>query len=417
MGKAKPFEISKKVVWEAYQCVKANQGAAGVDGQSISDFEEQLENNLYKIWNRMSSGSYFPPAVRTVSIPKRDGGQRKLGIPTVADRIAQMVVKMTLEPEVDPHFHPDSYGYRPGRSALEAVGVTRQRCWRYDWVLDLDIRGFFDNVDHELLLRAVRHYSDCRWILLYVERWLNAPVQLEDGTTIQRDKGVPQGSVISPLLANLFLHCAFDAWMQRHHNDVPFERYADDIIVHCKTEGQAQQLRAAIKARLAECKLELHPEKTMIVYCKDDKRSGDYPQQKFDFLGYTFRPRQVRSSRGAYFVGFNPAVSNAAANAMRQRMRRWRLHRRSDLSLEELAAWTNPVLRGWIHYYGRYFKSALTPVFKSLNRTLKRWAMRKYKRLRDRGRQAVHWLGRIAQREPQLFAHWHLLSVRPAAGR
>jgi group II intron reverse transcriptase/maturase len=269
-----------------------------VDGQSIAEFEVNLADNLYKLWNRMSSGSYFPPPVRRVDIPKADGGTRPLGIPTVADRIAQMVVKRSLEPLVEPQFHHDSYGYRPGKSALEAVGVARQRCWRNAWVLDLDIKAFFDSIDSDLLMRAVRKHTDCRWVLLYIERWLRAPMQMEDGSLIIRKRGTPQGGVISPLLANLFLHYAFDVWMRRNYPDVAFERYADDAICHCQTEEQARALRASLEKRFAECGLELHPDKTQIVYCKDDDRRNDFPNRKFDFLGYTFRPRLARRRQG-----------------------------------------------------------------------------------------------------------------------
>jgi len=415
VNKAKPFEISKWVVWKAFQKVKANQGAAGVDTESIADFEKELKNNLYKVWNRMSSGSYFPPPVRTVAIPKAGGGQRMLGIPTVSDRIAQMVVKMHLEPLVEPCFHPDSYGYRPGKSAIEAVGVTRKRCWRYDWVLDLDIKGFFDNLDHDLLMRAVRKHTDCSWMLLYIERWLTAPAQLADGTLVPRQKGTPQGGVISPLLANLFLHYAFDEWMRRTYPQNPFARYADDVVVHCQTESEVGALRKAIAGRLAQCKLELHPEKTKEVYCKDDGRRGHYPNEKFDFLGFTFRPRRSKNCWGKFFIGFSPAVSDKAAKTMRRTMRSWRLHLRSDRALDDLSRMFNPVLRGWINYYGSYYKSALYPIMRQLNRALTRWAMRKFKKLRGHQRQATHWLGRIARRESNLFAHWRL-GVRPAAG-
>jgi RNA-directed DNA polymerase len=379
-------------------------------------FESNLKNNLYKLWNRMSSGTYFPPPVRSVVIPKKDGGERRLGIPTVSDRIAQTVVKMYLEPVVEPQFHPDSYGYRPRKSAIDAVGAARQRCWRYDWVIDLDIRGFFDNLDHALVMRAVRKYTQCRWILLYVERWLKAPVQLEDGTLVPRSKGTPQGGVVSPLIANIFLHLAFDDWMRQTHPDVPFERYADDVVVHCKTEEQARCVRQRIEARLGRCKLEAHPGKTKIVYCKDEDRQGTYPEQKFDFLGFTFRPRRSKNRWGKFFINFSPAVSNRAAKEMRQRMRSWRLHLRSDKSIDDLARMWNPVLRGWIQYYGRFYKSALYSVFRHLNRTLKRWAMRKYKRLKRHRRRAERWLGGVARREPQMFAHWQLLGLKPAAG-
>jgi RNA-directed DNA polymerase len=413
VNQAKPFSISKQIVWEAYERVKANQGAAGVDSESIEAFEHDLKDNLYRIWNRMSSGTYFPPPVRTVVIPKKDGGERRLGIPTVSDRIAQTVVKLYLEPLVEPSFHPDSYGYRPRKSALDAVARARQRCWRDAWVIDLDIRGFFDNLDHALVLRAVRRYTQCSWILLYIQRWLEAPAQLEDGTRVPRTKGTPQGGVVSPLVANMFLHLAFDDWMQRVHPDVPFERYADDIVAHCGTETQAQQVLESIRRRLALCRLEVHPAKTRIVYCKDDDRPRRYPRERFDFLGYTFRPRRSKNRWGKFFINFTPAVSGDAMTKMRQEMRRWRLHVRSDKAIDDLARMWNPVLRGWIQYYGRFYKSALYPVFRHLNDLLVRWAMRKYKRLRRHHRRAAHWLVGVAGREPRLFAHWYLLGQRP----
>ena len=416
MNQAKPFSISKRIVWEAYERVKANQGAAGVDAESIEMFEQDLKNNLYRIWNHMSSGTYFPPPVRTVAIPKKDGGERRLGIPTVADRIAQTVAKLYLEPMVEPSFHPDSYGYRPRKSALDAVGTTRQRCWRYAWVIDLDIRGFFDNLDHELVLRAVRKYTQCPWILLYLKRWLEAPAQLEDGTLVPRTKGTPQGGVVSPLVANIFLHLAFDDWMRRVHPGVPFERYADDIVAHCGTETQAQQVLESIRRRLALCRLEVHPGKTRIVYCKDDLRPRGFPQERFDFLGYTFRPRRSKNRWGKCFINFSPAVSTDAATKMRQDMRRWQLPLRSDKAIDDLARMWNPVLRGWIQYYGRFYRSALCSVFRHLNDLLVRWAMRKYKRFRRHRRRAEHWLGGVARREARLFAHWHLLGLRPAVG-
>lgn len=416
MSTAKPFDISKRIVWEAYQKVKANKGAAGIDDETIAEFEKDLKGNLYKLWNRMSSGSYFPSPVRMVEIPKSSGGYRKLGIPTISDRIAQTVAKMYLEPDLEPMFHEDSYGYRPERSALEAVGKVRERCWRYDWVLDVDIRSFFDELDHELLMRAVRKHTSCKWLLLYIERWLKAPIKTIDGQVQIRDKGTPQGSVISPLLSNLLLHYAFDEWMKRNYPNNPFERYGDDSVVHCKTEAEAKILREALAKRLEACRLTLHPEKTKIVYCKDSDRRRRYQNENFDFLGYTFRARRSKSRRGAYFVGFSPAVSNKAAKAMRRTMRRWGLQRRSDKELGDLARMFNPILQGWINYYGRYYKSALYPTFRHLNRTLVRWATRKYKRLSNHRRRAEHWLGAISKREPSLFAHWRL-GVKPAVGR
>src|SRR5665213_1375 len=359
MDEAKPFCIPKREVWLAYKRVKENRGAAGIDDQTIAEFEKDLKNNLYRLWNRMSSGSYMPPPVRRVDIPKGDGGTRPLGIPTVSDRIAQMVVKRYLEPFLEPIFHEDSYGYRPGRSAHDALAVSRQRCWRYNWVLDLDIKGFFDNIDWELLMRAVRRHTDRAWVLLYIERWLKAPVSMPDGALVGREKGTPQGAVVSPLLANLFLHYAFDRWMKENHSNIPFERYADDVICHCRSEAQASSLRQALEARLAACKLELHPQKTKIVYCKDANRLDNHSEQRFDFLGFTFRPRQSMNRAGRLFVSFSPAISDKAAKAMRETVRRWKVHHRGDLALEKIARWTRPMLLGWVHYYGRFHRSAL----------------------------------------------------------
>ena len=338
-----------------------------------------------------------------------------LGIPTVSDRIAQMVVTRYLEPELEPHFHADSYGYRPGKSAHDALAVARERCWRYDWVIDLDVRGYFDNIDHELLLRAIRKHTDCKWILLYVERWLKAPAQTAEGTLVDREKGTPQGGVVSPLLANLFLHYAFDVWMQKHHPQNPFERYADDMIVHCKTEAEAIALQAAIAERLAQCRLEMHPDKTKIVYCKDAYRRGTYSHVSFDFLGYTFRPRLAKSRGGKFFVTFSPAISKKAAKRLRQVMRSWHLQRRSDYSLQDLARRINTIVRGWIYYYGRFHRTALHLVLRSLNPVLIRWASRKYKRFRGRRRRSACWLRRMARCCPTLFAHWQF-GVRPLAG-
>ena len=408
MSEAKPFVISRWEVWEAYKRVKANKGAAGVDEQTMAEFERDLKGNLYKIWNRMSSGSYFPSPVRTVKIPKANGGERKLGVPTVSDRIAQTVVKSRLEPVVDPLFHADSFGYRPRKSALDAVGRARQRCWRHDWVIDLDIRGFFDNIPNDLLMRAVKKHAKEKWVVLYIERWLKMPVQEEDGQLIPRDKGTPQGGVVSPLLANLFLHYALDRWMAEHYPQAPFERYADDAIVHCRKEVQAQEIRKAIAARLTACGLELHPDKRKVVYCKDDLRRRTYPNEKFDFLGYTFRPRRSKNREGKHFINFSPAVSDQAVKAIRAEIRSWDLPERSDKSIEDLSRMFNPVIRGWLQYYGRYYRSALYPPMQQLDRSLARWAYRKYKKLRGHLRRARHWIARIARRDPTLFAHWQM---------
>lgn len=409
MTQAKPFSIPKREVWEAFKRVKANQGAAGVDGQSIQDFEARLSANLYKLWNRLSSGSYMPPPVRRVDIPKASGGTRPLGVPTVADRIAQEVVRRYLEPTLEPKFHPDSYGYRPGRSAVDAIRIARQRCWRSAWVLDVDIKSFFDSIDHKLLLKAVRKHTDCAWALLYVERWLKAPAMLDDGTLVARTQGTPQGGVISPLLSNLFLHYAFDTWLGRAMPGIPFERYADDIICHCRTEREARTLWKVIETRFAACGLVLHPQKTKLVYCKDTNRTGDHSSVSFDFLGYTFRPRLAKWRGGLYGVSFLPAASPSALMAIRHAVRDWGLPRRSDKGLFDLARMFNPYIRGWIGYYGHFYKSALYPTLRRIDAHVIRWVTRKFKRFRERPRGARAWLTKVIWAQPSLFAHWPLL--------
>jgi RNA-directed DNA polymerase len=402
----KPFAISKRLVWEAWLRVKANKGAEGVDEESIQAFEANPRGNLYKLWNRMSSGSYIPPPARAVEIPKKDGRVRVLGVPTVADRIAQTVARLYLEPEVEPIFHPDSYGYRPRRSALDAVGRCRQRCWRYDWAIDLDLRAFFDSLDHSLVLKAVAHHTDLRWILLYVERWLKAPLQLEDGTLKPRDRGSPQGSAISPVLANIFLHYALDMWLVREFPDIPFERYADDAILHCKTRAQACVVLDAIIKRMAQVGLELNLDKTRIVYCKDSNRKGSHEHERFAFLGYTFRPRLAKSRSGEFFVSFCPAVADDAVKKIGRTIKSWRLHLWSRYTLADLAQAINPVVRGWINYYGRFYRSKLIVLLRRIDEYLLRWAMGKYKRLRRHRPRAQRFLGTVERREPTLFAHW-----------
>jgi RNA-directed DNA polymerase len=404
----KPFKIEKWRVYEAYKAVKSSKGAAGVDGQTIEQFEADLQGNLYKIWNRMSSGTYFPAPVHAVSIPKKSGGERILGVPTVGDRIAQMVVKQLMEPELDPIFQPDSYGYRPGKSALDAIAVTRKRCWKYDWVLELDIKGLFDNIDHELLLKAVRKHVKCNWALLYIERWLTAPME-RDGIRTERTRGTPQGGVISPLLANLFLHYAFDLWMRRTHPDLPWCRYADDGLVHCRTEQEAEALKAELQARLAECRLEMHPTKTKVVYCSDRTRTGTYPNVKFDFLGYEFRPRAVWGTRsGRLLRGFTPAASPSALKAMRATIRDLDIRRRTQVTLANIARQINPLLSGWIAYYGRYTPSALYPMLRYVNQALLAWARRKYKRLKAHKVRASRFLQRLVRDNASLFVHWQI---------
>jgi RNA-directed DNA polymerase len=383
-----------------------NKGAAGVDGQSVSDFESDLKNNLYKIWNRMSSGSYFPPPVKAVEIPKpQGGGTRVLGVPTVADRVAQTAVALALEVRTESIFHDDSYGYRPRRSALDAVARCRQRCQTKNWVLDLDVQKFFDSVDHGLMVKAVEANTDLKWVVLYVKRWLTAPLALPDGTLAERNRGTPQGSAVSPVLANLFMHYAFDGWLEREFPTVEFERYADDAVVHCVTERQARQVWAALADRMADVGLRLHPDKTKIVYCKDDNRLGFAEHTSFTFLGYRFCPRTVRSKHGRLFTAFVPAISPEALTVISREVRRWRLHTRTGHDLDGLAERINPIVRGWMNYYGRFFRSKLHPLLKRINGYLVRWARKKYRRLGSFKR-VKKWWGDLVDRNRRLFAHW-----------
>lgn len=402
----KPFVIPKALVWDAFQRVKANGGSAGVDDESIEAFEKSLGDNLYKLWNRMGSGSYFPPPVKAVPIPKKCGGTRMLGVPTVADRVAQTVVKMVLEPVLEPVFDRDSFGYRPGRSALDAVALVRRRSWEYDWVVEFDIKGLFDNIDHELLLRAVRKHCGNPWVLLYIERWLKAPMETNEGTQIARERGTPQGGVVSPLLANLFLHYALDAWMRREMRSVRFCRYADDGVIHCKSEVQARLVLRKLGVRLRACGLELHPEKTRIVYCQDVNRRAAYPTIQFTFLGYTFRPRKAVDKYGRVYVNFSPGVSREALTVMRQTVRGWHLQLMNDKELSDLSNMFGPVLRGWANYYGRFYRTALQPLWRQVNDYLVRWMQRKYKALARGVTRAARALGRLAERAPRSFVHW-----------
>jgi len=400
------FDISRQEVWEAYLKVRANKGAPGADGCSIEMFEADLKNNLYKIWNRMSSGCYFPPPVMAVEIPKpHGGGTRMLGVPTVADRIAQTVVAARLEKSVEPKFHDDSYGYRPRRSALDAVGRCRERCWEFDWVIDLDIQKFFDSVPWDLIVKAVEANTDQPWVVLYVKRWLAAPIQMPDGSLAERDRGTPQGSAVSPVLANLFLNYAFDIWMARKFPAVPFERYVDDAVVHCRSERQARMVATAIGERMEQVGLRLHPDKTRIVYCKDGKRPGSHEHTSFDFLGFTFRARGVRSKNGNVFTGFGPAVSKTARKRMSQQVRSWRLHHYTTFSEQDLARWINPIVSGWMNYYGRYYRTELYPLLRRINAYLMRWLRKKYKRLRTFKKAHAAWK-RTTSQYPRFFAHW-----------
>jgi group II intron reverse transcriptase/maturase len=377
-----------------------------VDGCSIGEFEKDLRNNLYRVWNRMSSGSYFPPPVLAVEIPKpHGGGVRTLGVPTIADRVAQTVVARRLEREVEPIFHPDSWGYRPGRSALDAVGVCRRRCWRTDWVVDLDIQKFFDTVPWDLMVKAVEKHTDLPWVVLYVKRWLAAPLQLADGTLVRRDRGTPQGSAVSPVLANLFLHYAFDVWMAREFPGVAFERYVDDVVVHCWTRSQAERIRQAVAERMEQVGLRLHPDKTRIVYCQDGRRRSSHGHTSFTFLGFTFRQRKVRGKDGRTFNGFVPAISKDALTKISAEVRSWQMHLRTGRTFAELARWVNPRVRGWMRYYGAFYRSALYPLLARINAYLVRWLRRKFKRLSGIKKTRRCWEG-IVTGYPRLFAHW-----------
>lgn len=402
---SKSFEISKWLVMGAWEKVKANRGAPGVDGVGLERFEDDLQGNLYKVWNRMSSGSYFPPPVKMVPIPKPQGGVRVLGVPTVADRVAQTVVAMVLEERVEPIFHPDSYGYRRGCGALDAVAVCRKRCWSSDWVIDLDIATFFDTVPWDLMITAVESVCDLDWVLLYVRRWLAAPLQQLDGTVTGRVRGTAQGSAVSPVLANLFMHYAFDMWLVREFPMVTFERYADDAVIHCQSLEQAQAVLGALGERMTQVGLQLHPDKTRIVYCKDANRRGSYEHTGFTFLGYDFRERTVKGRHGL-FRSFSPAVSNAALKRMSAQVRSWRLHRWVQGTAHDLADHINPVVRGWMQYYGAFNKSALYPLLKRINSYLIRWLRGKFKRLRGSWSATMSTWQQGARSAPTLFAHW-----------
>lgn len=413
MQETKPFNISKKAFVMAFEQVKANKGSYGVDEESIDEYENDLKNNLFKLWNRMSSGTYFPMPVRAVAIPKKNGGTRILGIPTVEDRIAQTVAKMYFEPKVEPLFYNDSYGYRPNKSAIQAIEITRKRCWKYNWVLEYDIKGLFDNIPHDKLIEMVEEHTKDKWVILYIKRWLTVPFEFNDGTVVARKAGTPQGGVISPVLANLFMHYVFDDYMTKHFPTIPWARYADDGITHCVSLKQAKYLKDMLQQQFAKFGLEMNQEKTRIVYCKDNDRKENFDNISFDFLGYTFRPRGSKNKYGKFFTNYLPAISDKAKKRIRKEVNNWKLQLKCDKEIKDLSNMFNLKIQGWINYYTHFYKSEMYGVLRYVNRCLIKWVRRKYKRYKHQ-RRAERWLGTVANRDPKLFAHWKL-GILPTA--
>jgi group II intron reverse transcriptase/maturase len=409
MSESKQYEIPKRMVIDAYKRVKANKGSAGIDGIDFEVFEKKLNNNLYKIWNHMSSGCYFPSPVLSVEIPKKSGGVRRLGIPTIVDRIAQMIARMYIEPAVEPMFCEDSYGYRPNMSALDAIAMTRKRCWGYDYVVELDVKGLFDNIDHELLMKVVQRHIKEKWVCLYISRWLKTPFVTSEGQMIERNSGTPQGGVISPVLANMFLHYVFDMWMKRNFPQAPFERYADDAVVHCRSKEEAVFIKEKLSKRFEECKLDLHPVKTRIVYCKDKDRKNEEELNEFDFLGYTFKAVYIKCRDGKFRHNFIASVSKISSKAFRTKIREMEVHKRTGCKIETIAEILNPMIRGWMNYFGKFNPSAMRGTLECIERRLVKWAMCKFKNFRGRRRRAEKWLCTVRKREPKLFSHWGIL--------
>ena len=406
MKEGKSFEITQHQVLEAYKRVKANRGAGGIDGVDFEEFERNKKNNLYKLWNRMVSGSYFPKAIRGVEIPKKNGKTRLLGIPTIEDRIAQMVVRMNFERKVEPIFSDKSYGYRPNRSAMDAVGITRERCFKMAWVLEFDIVGLFDNIDHELLMKAVEKHTESKWEILYIKRFLTAPIQMPDGTLKERSAGTPQGSVISPVLANLFMHYAFDKWIEKNYTN-PWVRYADDGLIHCNSEQEAKLILKTLNDRMKECKLEIHPGKTKIVYCKSSNNQREYENEAFDFLGYTFRPRIAKNRHGQFFCAFTPAASKSAGKAFRGKIKEIRFDNRGQ-PLYAVAEMMNPIIRGWTNYFSKYCRSEAIKTLNYVNQILVKMVKREYKSIKGSNKRAWKYITWLRERQPGLFYHWQI---------
>ena len=398
------------MVWEAYKKVRANKGSAGVDSVSMEEFDANRAKHLYKLWNRMASGSYFPSPVKEVEIPKKDGNNRKLGIPTISDRVGQTVVKMYIEPRMEKLFSTNSYGYRPNKSAHQALESVRKNCRKTDWVIDLDIKGFFDNIDHHKLMLAVEKHVPEKWVRLYIKRWLETPVLKQSGELVgKQGKGTPQGGVISPILANLFLHYALDQWLEKTDETVRFARYADDAILHCNSKAHAEQTLKRVSERMESCGLELHPQKTKIVYCRDYRRQGRHREVKFDFLGYSFQPRTTKSKKtGELFVGYDCAISISSRKAIADKLESSMIGSRSFKSIVGIAQKLNPMIRGWVNYYGRFRGYELSKVFRLLEIRLVRWARKRYKRYRTSLKCTYTWLATVRKQFPHLFYHWQV---------
>ena len=409
-NETKSVPISQSMVWAAYKKVKANKGSAGVDDVSMHEFDANRSKHLYKLWNRMASGSYFPPPVKEVEISKKDGGIRKLGIPTISDRVGQMVIKDYIEPGLESIFSTHSYGYRPNKNAHQALASVRENCWKYDWVIDLDIKGFFDNIDHNKLMLAINKHVPEQWIRMYIKRWLTMPVLLKSGELQNKQgKGTPQGGVISPLLANLFLHYALDQWLINTDNTVEFARYADDAVIHCRTQLHAEWLLQKLKERMGECGLELHPNKTKLVYCRDFKRQGKYSVVKFDFLGYSFQPRTAKSKKtGKLFLGYDCAISISSKKRIADKLEELNIVNLTFKSVVGVAQYLEPYIRGWVNYYGKFRLSEMNPIFQLLRKRIVRWARKRYKRYKTSLNRAYKWLERIRKQFPYLFYQWRL---------
>jgi RNA-directed DNA polymerase len=416
-NETKSVPISRQMAWLAYQKVRSNQGSAGIDAIGMEEFDANRSKDLCKLWNRMASGSYFPPPVKEVEIPKKDGSVRKLGIPTIGDRVGQMVIKMFIEPRLEAVFSSNSYGYRPNKNAHQALAKVRENCWKQDWVIDLDIKGFFDNIDHNKLMLAVEKHVPENWVKLYIKRWLEAPVFTTSGELIQKQgEGTPQGGVISPLLANLFLHYAFDKWLEKTEGSVQFSRYADDVIVHCKSKVHAERILQLIHQRMESVGLELHPQKTKIVYCRDHRRKEKHPTVKFDFLGYSFQPRTAFSKKlGKLFLGYDCAISIRSRKQIADKLEELKVNKLSFKSIVGVAQYLNPMIRGWINYYGKFKMYELTKVFRLLSERLVWWARKRYKRYKTSIRKGYKWLASIRKQFPNLFYHWQFSQINVTA--